>query len=136
MIFARPIIGVEICRLLLSSIFSIVLRTLFYIFLILVMKHNWNMFISSSSNFVSFLLVILFLQPSLHKPSMMAHKVRVLYSPTQKTIRMHYASEYNNYNLTNESFYSRHCNHSNLYNSIYGTNTVFELVTCVNNLRL
>ncbi len=27
---------------------------------------------------------------------MMAHKVRVLYSPTQKTIRMHYASEYNN----------------------------------------
>ena len=33
-----------------------------------------------------------FLQPSLHKPSIMAHYVRVLHSPTQKTIRMHYAN--------------------------------------------
>jgi len=29
-------------------------------------------------------------QPTLHKPSMMAHKVRVL--PGQQTIRMHYAN--------------------------------------------
>jgi DNA-directed RNA polymerase I subunit RPA1 len=31
-------------------------------------------------------------QPTLHKPGIMAHEVRVLHSPTQKTIRMHYAS--------------------------------------------
>jgi DNA-directed RNA polymerase I subunit RPA1 len=29
-------------------------------------------------------------QPTLHKPSMMAHKVRVL--PGEKTLRMHYAN--------------------------------------------
>lgn len=37
-------------------------------------------------------MVLMNRQPSLHKPSIMAHKVRVLYSPTQKTIRMHYAN--------------------------------------------
>lgn len=31
-------------------------------------------------------------QPSLHKPSIMAHRVRVLFSPTQNTLRMHYAN--------------------------------------------
>lgn len=33
-------------------------------------------------------------QPTLHKPGIMAHQVRVLHSPTQKTIRMHYASKF------------------------------------------
>jgi len=37
-------------------------------------------------------MVLMNRQPSLHKPSIMAHKVRVLHSPTQKTIRMHYAN--------------------------------------------
>jgi DNA-directed RNA polymerase I subunit RPA1 len=31
-------------------------------------------------------------QPTLHKPGIMAHRVRVLHNPTQKTIRMHYAN--------------------------------------------
>ena len=31
-------------------------------------------------------------QPTLHKPGIMAHRVRVLFDPTQKTIRMHYAN--------------------------------------------
>lgn len=34
-----------------------------------------------------------YVQPTLHKPGIMAHSVRVLYNPTQKTIRMHYASK-------------------------------------------
>jgi len=42
-------------------------------------------------------MVMMNRQPSLHKPSIMAHKVRVLFSPTQKTIRMHYAN-CNSYN--------------------------------------
>lgn len=33
------------------------------------------------------------LQPTLHKPGIMAHRVRVLFSPTQNTLRMHYASK-------------------------------------------
>jgi hypothetical protein len=33
-------------------------------------------------------------QPTLHKPGIMAHYVRVLYSRTQNTLRMHYASEF------------------------------------------
>jgi DNA-directed RNA polymerase I subunit RPA1 len=37
-------------------------------------------------------MVLMNRQPSLHKPSIMAHYVRVLHSPTQKTIRMHYAN--------------------------------------------
>jgi len=37
-------------------------------------------------------MVLMNRQPSLHKPSIMAHKVRVLHSPHQKTIRMHYAN--------------------------------------------
>jgi len=37
-------------------------------------------------------MVIMNRQPTLHKPGMMAHSVRVLHSPTQKTIRMHYAN--------------------------------------------
>lgn len=41
---------------------------------------------------VHLLMYLFFLQPSLHKPSIMAHYVRVLHSPTQKTIRMHYAN--------------------------------------------
>ena len=32
-------------------------------------------------------------KPTLHKPGIMAHSVRVLHNPTQKTIRMHYASK-------------------------------------------
>jgi DNA-directed RNA polymerase I subunit RPA1 len=36
--------------------------------------------------------VILNRQPTLHKPSMMAHKVKVLQG--EKTIRMHYANWY------------------------------------------
>ena len=32
------------------------------------------------------------IQPTLHKPGIMAHVVRVLHNPTQKTIRMHYAN--------------------------------------------
>lgn len=31
-------------------------------------------------------------QPTLHKPGIMAHRVRVLHNPSQKTIRMHYAN--------------------------------------------
>mmetsp|Transcript_13888 Transcript_13888/g.20498 ORF Transcript_13888/g.20498 Transcript_13888/m.20498 type:complete len:1731 (+) Transcript_13888:197-5389(+) len=31
-------------------------------------------------------------QPTLHKPGIMAHRVRTLHNPTQKTIRMHYAN--------------------------------------------
>tara|TARA_B110000971_G_scaffold154822_1_gene158222 strand:- start:82 stop:759 length:678 start_codon:yes stop_codon:yes gene_type:complete len=31
-------------------------------------------------------------QPTLHKPGIMAHRVRVLHSATQQTIRMHYAN--------------------------------------------
>mmetsp|Transcript_1987 Transcript_1987/g.2788 ORF Transcript_1987/g.2788 Transcript_1987/m.2788 type:complete len:1737 (-) Transcript_1987:583-5793(-) len=31
-------------------------------------------------------------QPTLHKPGIMAHRVRILHNPTQKTIRMHYAN--------------------------------------------
>ncbi|GMI37247.1 hypothetical protein TrRE_jg13388, partial [Triparma retinervis] len=31
-------------------------------------------------------------QPTLHKPGIMAHHVRVLHSPSQQTIRMHYAN--------------------------------------------
>ena len=31
-------------------------------------------------------------QPTLHKPGIMSHRVRVLHSPTQQTIRMHYAN--------------------------------------------
>lgn len=33
-----------------------------------------------------------FHQPTLHKPGIMAHRVRVLHNPTQKTIRMHYSN--------------------------------------------
>lgn len=33
-------------------------------------------------------------QPTLHKPGIMAHEVRILQNPTQKTIRMHYASKF------------------------------------------
>jgi DNA-directed RNA polymerase I subunit RPA1 len=33
-----------------------------------------------------------FSQPTLHKPGIMAHRVRILHNPTQKTIRMHYAN--------------------------------------------
>lgn len=35
---------------------------------------------------------ICFGQPTLHKPGIMAHRVRILHNPTQKTIRMHYAN--------------------------------------------
>lgn len=31
-------------------------------------------------------------QPTLHKPGIMAHRVRILHNPTQRTIRMHYAN--------------------------------------------
>lgn len=31
-------------------------------------------------------------QPTLHKPGIMAHRVRVLRNPTYQTIRMHYAN--------------------------------------------
>ncbi|CAB9506211.1 DNA-directed RNA polymerase subunit beta' (Fragment) [Seminavis robusta] len=31
-------------------------------------------------------------QPTLHKPGIMAHQVRILHDPNQKTIRMHYAN--------------------------------------------
>ena len=43
-----------------------------------------------------YLLLLFFrlLQPTLHKPGIMAHEVRVLHNPTQKTIRMHYASKF------------------------------------------
>jgi len=37
-------------------------------------------------------MVVMNRQPTLHKPSMMAHRVRVLHDPKQKTIRMHYAN--------------------------------------------
>jgi DNA-directed RNA polymerase I subunit RPA1 len=37
-------------------------------------------------------MVLMNRQPSLHKPSIMAHRVRVLFSPTQNTLRMHYAN--------------------------------------------
>lgn len=43
-----------------------------------------------SSSFDSLFMLY---QPTLHKPGIMAHEVRVLHSETQKTIRMHYASE-------------------------------------------
>jgi len=37
-------------------------------------------------------MVLMNRQPTLHKPGIMAHRVRVLHSPTQQTIRMHYAN--------------------------------------------
>jgi len=37
-------------------------------------------------------MVLMNRQPTLHKPGIMAHRVRVLHDPTQKTIRMHYAN--------------------------------------------
>jgi len=37
-------------------------------------------------------MVLMNRQPTLHKPGIMAHEVRVLHSATQKTIRMHYAN--------------------------------------------
>jgi DNA-directed RNA polymerase I subunit RPA1 len=39
-------------------------------------------------------MVLMNRQPTLHKPGIMAHQVRVLQDPTQKTIRMHYASKF------------------------------------------
>mmetsp|Transcript_26267 Transcript_26267/g.72151 ORF Transcript_26267/g.72151 Transcript_26267/m.72151 type:complete len:1757 (+) Transcript_26267:362-5632(+) len=37
-------------------------------------------------------MVLMNRQPTLHKPGIMGHEVRVLHDPTQKTIRMHYAN--------------------------------------------
>lgn len=37
-------------------------------------------------------MVLMNRQPSLHKPSIMSHYVRILHDPQQKTIRMHYAN--------------------------------------------
>eukprot|EP00535_Pseudo-nitzschia_heimii_P007277 CAMPEP_0197177440 /NCGR_PEP_ID=MMETSP1423-20130617/3038_1 /TAXON_ID=476441 /ORGANISM="Pseudo-nitzschia heimii, Strain UNC1101" /LENGTH=1717 /DNA_ID=CAMNT_0042626981 /DNA_START=139 /DNA_END=5289 /DNA_ORIENTATION=+ len=37
-------------------------------------------------------MVLMNRQPTLHKPGIMGHQVRVLHDPTQKTIRMHYAN--------------------------------------------
>ncbi|OEU18427.1 beta and beta-prime subunits of DNA dependent RNA-polymerase [Fragilariopsis cylindrus CCMP1102] len=37
-------------------------------------------------------MVLMNRQPTLHKPGIMAHSVRVLHDPKQKTIRMHYAN--------------------------------------------
>eukprot|EP00532_Pseudo-nitzschia_australis_P012435 CAMPEP_0168217876 /NCGR_PEP_ID=MMETSP0140_2-20121125/7531_1 /TAXON_ID=44445 /ORGANISM="Pseudo-nitzschia australis, Strain 10249 10 AB" /LENGTH=1678 /DNA_ID=CAMNT_0008145761 /DNA_START=372 /DNA_END=5409 /DNA_ORIENTATION=+ len=37
-------------------------------------------------------MVLMNRQPTLHKPGIMAHEVRVLHDPKQKTIRMHYAN--------------------------------------------
>lgn len=37
-------------------------------------------------------MVLMNRQPTLHKPGIMAHRVRVLFSPTQTTLRMHYAN--------------------------------------------
>mmetsp|Transcript_32891 Transcript_32891/g.37873 ORF Transcript_32891/g.37873 Transcript_32891/m.37873 type:complete len:1758 (-) Transcript_32891:11-5284(-) len=37
-------------------------------------------------------MVLMNRQPTLHKPGIMAHSVRILHNPTQKTIRMHYAN--------------------------------------------
>ena len=37
-------------------------------------------------------MVLMNRQPTLHKPGIMAHRVRVLHSQTQQTIRMHYAN--------------------------------------------
>jgi len=37
-------------------------------------------------------MVLMNRQPTLHKPGIMAHRVRVLFSPTQNTLRMHYAN--------------------------------------------
>ena len=39
-------------------------------------------------------MVLMNRQPTLHKPGIMGHQVRVLHDPTQKTIRMHYASKF------------------------------------------
>ena len=35
---------------------------------------------------------LILLQPTLHKPGIMAHRVRVLRNPAYQTIRMHYAN--------------------------------------------
>ena len=44
-------------------------------------------------NFLSLLTAFFYpLQPTLHKPGIMAHVVRILHNPSQKTIRMHYAN--------------------------------------------
>jgi len=37
-------------------------------------------------------MVLMNRQPTLHKPGIMAHRVRVLFNPTQNTLRMHYAN--------------------------------------------
>lgn len=39
-------------------------------------------------------MVLMNRQPTLHKPGIMGHQVRVLHDPKQKTIRMHYASKF------------------------------------------
>ena len=55
-------------------------------------EYDWNLCHVES-------LISLFLQPTLHKPGIMAHEVRVLHSPTQKTIRMHYASKFSSVSI-------------------------------------
>jgi hypothetical protein len=52
------------------------------------------LYASLTSFFFICLSFLIFFQPSLHKPSIMAHRVRILHNPQQKTVRMHYASKF------------------------------------------
>jgi DNA-directed RNA polymerase beta' subunit len=38
------------------------------------------------------IVTLCYIQPTLHKPGIMAHRVRVLRNPAYQTIRMHYAN--------------------------------------------
>jgi len=55
-------------------------------------KHNTKFSPIIGRQMVNGDMVLLNRQPTLHKPGIMAHKVRILHSKTQKTIRMHYAN--------------------------------------------
>ena len=51
-----------------------------------------HFFFTITNNINGPVLITNLLQPTLHKPGIMAHSVRVLYSRTQNTLRMHYAN--------------------------------------------
>ena len=55
---------------------------------------DFILYASLTSFFFICLSFLIFFQPSLHKPSIMAHRVRILHNPQQKTVRMHYASKF------------------------------------------
>eukprot|EP00548_Thalassiothrix_antarctica_P002369 CAMPEP_0194143518 /NCGR_PEP_ID=MMETSP0152-20130528/12684_1 /TAXON_ID=1049557 /ORGANISM="Thalassiothrix antarctica, Strain L6-D1" /LENGTH=1793 /DNA_ID=CAMNT_0038842973 /DNA_START=122 /DNA_END=5503 /DNA_ORIENTATION=+ len=55
-------------------------------------KHNTKFSPIVGRQMINGDMVLMNRQPTLHKPGIMAHKVRILHNKTQKTIRMHYAN--------------------------------------------